>query len=145
MTKKKGGEFPFGKYLKELREKKHVTLKQVEEVTGLSNAYISQLETGTRRRLPPPHKLKALAAYFNVAIKELLEKAGYVDPGEIEETLEEKIDRAFDHVISDPRFKFGTRVRGEYDLDAKRFIIEMYEKVTRRTILCTEPQQRKDE
>jgi transcriptional regulator with XRE-family HTH domain len=145
MTKKKGGEFPFGKFLKELREKKEVTLKQVEEGTGLSNAYISQLETGTRRRLPSPEKLKALAAYFNVPIKELLEKAGYIDPAEIEETFEEKIEKAFDHVTSDPRFKFGTRVRGGYDLDAKRFIIEMYEKVTGRTILCTEPQQRKDE
>jgi len=145
MTKKKGGEFPFGKYLKELREKKHVTLKQVEEVTGLSNAYISQLETGTRRRLASADKLKALANYFNVAIKELLEKAGYVDSGEIEETFEQKIEKAFEHAISDPQFKFGTRVKGEYDLDAKHFIVEMYEKVTGRKILCIKPQLKKDE
>lgn len=145
MTKKKGGEFPFGRFLRQLRDKKGVTLKQVEEGTGLSNAYISQLETGTRRRLPSADKLKALANYFNVAIKELLEKAGYVDSGEIEETFEQKIEKAFEHAISDPQFKFGTRVKGEYDLDAKRFIVEMYEKVTGRKILCIKPQLKKDE
>jgi len=76
-----------------------------------------------------------LADYFNVTIKELLEKAGYVESGPIEVTLEEKIEKAFAHVISDPDFKFGTRVKGEYDLDAKRFIIEMYEKATKRKLL----------
>ena len=145
MAKRKRGGFPFGEFLKELRKRKGVTLKQVEEGTGLSNAHISQMETGTRRRLPSPDKLKALAAYFNVAIKEMLEKAGYVDSGEIEETFEQKIEKAFDHAISDPQFKFGTRVKGEYDLDAKRFIVEMYEKVTGRKILCTKPQLKKDE
>jgi transcriptional regulator with XRE-family HTH domain len=135
MTKKVKDAFPFGEFLKELRSRKDVTLKQVEEGTGMSNAYISQLETGTRRRLPAPAKLKALADYFNVTIKELLEKAGYVESGEIKETLEQKIEKAFAHVISDPAFKFGTRVKGEYDLDAKRFIVEMYEKTTKRKLL----------
>ena len=135
MTKKTKDAFPFGEFLKELREKKGVTLKQVEEGTGMSNAYISQLETGTRRRLPAPDKLKALADYFNVSIQELLEKAGYVEANEVGETREQKIEKAFAHVISDPDFKYGTRVKGEYDLDAKLFIIEMYEKATKRKLL----------
>jgi len=135
MTKKTKDVFPFGEFLKELRERKGVTLKQVHAGTGMSDAYISQMETGARRRLPAPAKLKALADYFNVTIKELLEKAGYVESGPIEVTLEEKIEKAFAHVISDPDFKFGTRVKGEYDLDAKRFIIERYEKATKRKLL----------
>jgi len=135
MTKKTKDVFPFGEFLKELREKKGVTLKQVEEGTGMSNAYISQLETGTRRRLPAPDKLKALADYFNVTIKELLEKAGYVESGPIAETLKEKIEKAFAHVISDPACQYGTRLKGKYDLDAKRFIIEMYEKLTKKKLL----------
>ena len=135
MTKKAKDVFPFGEFLKELRERKGVTLKQVHEGTGMSDAYISQMETGARRRLPAPAKLKALADYFNVTIKELLEKAGYVESGPIEVSLEEKINKAFAHVTSDPDFKFGTRVKGEYDLDAKRFIIEMYEKATKRKLL----------
>jgi len=135
MTKKTKGVFPFGEFLKDLRDKKGVTLKQVEEGTGMSNAYISQLETGTRRRLPAPDKLKALADYFNVSIQELLEKAGYVGSEEVGETREQKIEKAFAHVISDPDFKYGTRVKGEYDLDAKLFIVEMYEKATKRKLL----------
>jgi len=135
MTKKRKDVFPFGEFLKELRDKKGVTLKQVEEGTGMSNAYISQLETGTRRRLPAPDKLKALADYFNVTIKELLEKAGYVESGPAEESLEQRIEKAFAHVINDPAFQYGTRLRGKYDLDAKRFIIEMYEKLTKKKLL----------
>jgi len=135
MAKKTKGVFPFGEFLKDLRDKKGVTLKQVEEGTGMSNAYISQLETGTRRRLPAPDKLKALADYFNVSIQELLEKAGYVGSEEVGETREQKIEKAFAHVISDPDFKYGTRVKGEYDLDAKLFIVEMYEKATKRKLL----------
>jgi transcriptional regulator with XRE-family HTH domain len=127
--------YMFGSYLRELRERKGVTLKQVEKATGLSNAYISQLETGVRRRLPAPDRLKILADYFNVTISELLAKAGYVDSGEIKETFEQKIEKAFVHVINDPDFKYGTRVKKEYDLDTKRFIVEMYEKATGKKLL----------
>lgn len=130
------GPFPFGEFLKRLREKKGATLKQVEDATGLSNAYISQLETGTRRRLPTPEKLKALADYLNVTVQELLEKAGYTEPDETTETYEQKIERVFNHIITDPKFKFGTRLATEkYDIDAKRFIIEMYEQATGRKLL----------
>lgn len=135
MVRKTKEPFLFGRYLRELREKKGVTLKEVEEATGLSNPYISQLETGARRKLPAPDRLKALANYFNVTINEMLEKAGYVDSGEITETFEQKIEKAFLHVINDPNFKYGTRVKKEYDLDTKRFIIEMYEKTTKKKLL----------
>lgn len=135
MVRRKKEPFPFGDFLRELRNRKGVTLKQVEEGTGLSNAYISQLETGARRRLPAADKLKSLAEYFNVTVAEFLEKAGYVDTDDVHETLEQKIEKAFNHVKNDPEFKFGTRVQGKYDLDAKRFIIEMYERATGRRVL----------
>jgi len=135
MARKTKEPFVFGRYLRELREKKGVTLMQVEEATGLSNAYISQLETGVRRRIPPPDRLKKLANYFNVTIKELLEKAGYVDSGEVGETFAQKVNKAFLHVTNDPKFQYGTRVKKEYDLDTKRFIIEMYEKATGKKLL----------
>jgi HTH-type transcriptional regulator, competence development regulator len=122
-------EFPFGEYLKAIRQRKGVSLKKVEEDTGIPNAYLSQLETGNRRRIPGPDRLKVLANYYNVSIDQLLEKAGYLDKEDIVETLEEKIEKTFQHVISDPNFKYGTRLKGkdDYDLDTKRFIIEMYE------------------
>jgi len=127
--------FPFGDFLKKLRARKGVSLKKVEEETGISNAYLSQLETGERRRLPKPDRLKALANYYNVSIQQLLEKAGYYEEEDIQETKEQKIEKAFLHVLSDQSFKYGTRLKGKYDLDAKRFIVEMYEKLTKKRLM----------
>jgi len=127
--------FPFGDFLKELRARKGVSLKKVEEATGISNAYLSQLETGERRRFPKPDRLIALADYYNVSIKELLEKAGYYGKGDIQETKEQQIEKAFLHVLNDPAFKYGTRLKGKYDLDSKLFIIEMYEKLTKKKLV----------
>jgi transcriptional regulator with XRE-family HTH domain len=135
MKKKTKQTFPLGDFLKELRERKGVSLKKVEDETGISNAYLSQLETGVRQRLPTPDRLKALADYYNVSLQQLLEKAGYFGEGDIEETQEQKIEKAFLHVISDPAFKYGTRLKGKYDLDGKRFIVEMYETLTKKKIL----------
>lgn len=135
MRKKTKQTFPLGDFLKELRERKGVSLKKVEDDTGISNAYLSQLETGARKRLPNPDRLKALADYYNVSLQQLLEKAGYFGKGDIEETQEQKIEKAFLHVISDPAFKYGTRLKGKYDLDGKRFIVEMYETLTKKKLL----------
>ena len=135
MNKETKQPYPLGKYLAKLRERKGVSLKKVEEDTGISNAYLSQLETGDRQRLPTPERLKALASYYNVSVNQLLEKAGYFGNGEIEETKEQKIEKAFMHVISDPEFKYGTRLKSKYDLDAKHFIVEMYEKLTGKKIM----------
>lgn len=126
---------PLGKFLKELREKKGVSLQDLENATGISNAYISQLETGARKKLPEPERLRKIADYYNVTVQEMLEGAGYYESKDIGETFEQKIEKAFVHVLNDPGFKYGTRVKGKYDLEAKRFIIEMYEKITRKKLL----------
>ncbi len=135
MAKKIRTSPPFGQFLKDLRERKGLSLDEVEEATGIPNAYLCQLETGARKKLPAPERLRIIADYYNVSIQELLEKAGYYESKEIEETFEQKIEKAFLHVVNDPSFKYGTRVKKEYDLDAKRFIIEMYEKVTGKKLL----------
>ncbi len=40
------------------------------------------------------------------------------------------LERAFRYVLKDPRFRFGTRRHGNRTLEAKRFIVEMYERLT---------------
>lgn len=120
-------DYPFGQYLKSLREQKSVSLIDVEKATGISNAYLSQLETGTRRRLPTPERLHLLSDYYNVSVRELLEKAGYYEAKEIKETYEQQINKAFLHVINDPQFHTGQRINPrEISLDVKRFVLEMY-------------------
>jgi transcriptional regulator with XRE-family HTH domain len=124
----------FGEYVRKLRKAKGLTLKQVEAGAEVSNAYISQIERG-RRNPPHPDILKRLAKLYEVTHRDLLIAAGYLEDPE-EQMQREKIERGFQHVLSDPHYKHGTRLKGGHlTLDAKRFIIEMYEKSTNRKVL----------
>lgn len=69
----------YGNYLKSLRLKHGLTLRDVEAKTGVSNAYISQLETGKVKQ-PSPSNLYKLADLYQVTYEELMEKAGYPVP-----------------------------------------------------------------
>ena len=124
-----------GKYLGQLRAKRGVSLREVEKATGVSNAYLSLLETGGKAHLPAPEILNKLADFYNVSIEELLAKADYLSGKELGETWEQRIEKAFQHVTNDPRFRYGTRVQGELSLEAKRFIVEMYEKLMKTKLL----------
>jgi transcriptional regulator with XRE-family HTH domain len=125
----------FASYLRELRKARGLSLKQVEAEAGVSNAYLSQLERGLRK---PPHPdiLRRLAKAYEVPVEDLLVSAGYLDNGLEKGITREKIEQAFAHVISDPTFRHGTRLKGvRLGPEAKRFIVEMYEKLTGRKLL----------
>lgn len=68
-----------GDFLKKARKQRDLTLRQVEEVTNkeVSNAYLSQLETGKISR-PAPHMLYALSAALSVPYEDLMRRAGYL-------------------------------------------------------------------
>jgi transcriptional regulator with XRE-family HTH domain len=74
-----------GDYLKDIRQKKHLTLRQIEETTGIKNAHLSQLENGKIGK-PSAEILHKLAGLFGVPYRMLMEMAGY--PMEREEDLE---------------------------------------------------------
>jgi transcriptional regulator with XRE-family HTH domain len=71
----------FGPYLRSARERKGLSLRAVEEATGISNPYLSQLESGKVRQ-PSPVVLHKLALLFEVSYKDLLRLAGYPVPDE---------------------------------------------------------------
>jgi transcriptional regulator with XRE-family HTH domain len=128
----------FASYLRELRKARGLSLKQVEERAGVSNAYLSQLERGLRK---PPHPdiLRRLAKAYEVPVEDLLVSAGYLENGAEKSITREKIEQAFTHVISDPHFRHGTRLKGvRLGPEAKRFIVEMYEKLSGRKLLSPE-------
>ncbi len=54
-----------------------ISLREVEDATDISNAYLSQLENG-RVTKPSPHILHALATVYRVPYETLMERAGYV-------------------------------------------------------------------
>ncbi|MCE7923103.1 MAG: XRE family transcriptional regulator [Haliscomenobacteraceae bacterium CHB4] len=69
----------YGSYFKALREAKSLTLREVEKQTGISNAYLSQLETGKVKQ-PSPLNLHKLAQLYEVPYETLMEKVGYPVP-----------------------------------------------------------------
>jgi transcriptional regulator with XRE-family HTH domain len=66
-----------GEELRQVRVLHRLTLRQVEEVTGVSNAYLSQLETGKIAQ-PSPNYLYKLAEVYRLPYDLLMEKAGYI-------------------------------------------------------------------
>ena len=129
-------ESNFGQFLKSLRNRRHMSLRDVEKECGVSNAYIAQLEKGDR---PPPRPdiLKKLARAYNVTVRELLLEAGYMDEPEVTATAEERIDAAFQYVLADPDYKLGTRIRGEnLDVEGKKGVVITYETLTGKRILA---------
>ncbi len=79
-----------GPYLRSLREARGLTLREVEEASGVSNAYLSQLETGKISK-PSPHILHKLAAVYGVPYEILMEKAGYISRPATPESGDEPI------------------------------------------------------
>jgi len=66
----------FGKILKESRKKLNITLRSVEEQTGISNAYLSQLENDKIKN-PSPKILHKLSECYKISYTKLLDLAGY--------------------------------------------------------------------
>lgn len=125
---------PLAQLLRRLRREQGLSLRQVQEQTdkAVSNVYLSQLETG-KRGDPNPRVLVALARIYGVPSRLLFEKAGYVV-----ESGASAVEVAFQQVLADPAFQFGTRFHGELDDESKRVIIELYERATRKKLLTDE-------
>jgi len=68
-----------GTYVKSLRDAKALSLRDVEEKSGISNAFVSQIESGKVKH-PSPIMLYKLAATYGVPYEALMERAGYPVP-----------------------------------------------------------------
>jgi len=132
MTNGERTDTGIGAYLRELRGTR--SLREVYRRTGISDPYLSNIEKGHRR--PGPRVLQKLAAFYGVSLQDLLKRAGHLDAGDdAGADAEANVDRAFEFVLADPKFRFGTRPDGPMSLAAKRFIVEMYETLTGKRLL----------
>jgi transcriptional regulator with XRE-family HTH domain len=66
-------------FVAEARRKAGLTLRAVEKETGISNAYLSQLEH-SKIQTPAPQYLHKLATLYRVPYEILMELAGYPVP-----------------------------------------------------------------
>jgi transcriptional regulator with XRE-family HTH domain len=70
----------FGERIRSLREVAQLSLRQVETLTGVSNAYLSQIELG-RVGPPSPKIIERLARALGVPYLDLLSAAGHLGIG----------------------------------------------------------------
>jgi len=134
----------FGEYLRGLRAAVQLTQKSASEQAGVSAPYLAQLERGQRN--PPSRKvLTKLAEVYQVPPQELWREAHYVDSGKINPAAglsAERVQWAFETACRDPEFSYGTRLRGQQlTIEAKAFIVQLYQKSTHRQLLTLDEQQ----
>lgn len=96
-----------GSYLKKVRKTRNLTLRMVEKRTGLSNAYLSQLET-SKIREPSPLVLKKLAECYEISYARLMELAGYPLPTELEVDMKKlepqfRTDKGFEDLTEEEK------------------------------------------
>ena len=76
-----------GQVLKTARRALKKTLRQVESTSGISNGYLSQLESDSIKQ-PSPNHLHRLALEYGLAYADLMQLAGYAVAGHIGTTVE---------------------------------------------------------
>lgn len=85
-----------GEKLRQAREERGLTLREAEDRSGVSNGYISQIESGSVKQ-PSPQRLHALAQAYGIDYRELMVMAGHV-PVEAGGGLELPPGLAFDRL-----------------------------------------------
>lgn len=73
-----------GMYLRSLRDARGLTLRDAEEKSGISNAFLSQVESGKVKH-PSPIILYKLANLYEVPYEILMDRAGYPVPQKAKE------------------------------------------------------------
>lgn len=85
-----------GSSLKDARKNVGLTLRQVEEMTDISNAYLSQLENDKIKN-PSVNILSKLSSLYKVSLKTLLSNAKMIDK---KEAHQEEINLSFAQKIA---------------------------------------------
>jgi transcriptional regulator with XRE-family HTH domain len=88
-----------GEYLREQRQAAQLSLRQLSEVAGISNPYISQIERGLKK--PSAEILQSLAKALRISAESLYIRAGILDertgPGEF------PVFDVTDAILADPK------------------------------------------
>jgi transcriptional regulator with XRE-family HTH domain len=72
--------------LRDLRKLKGFTIRELADRSGVSAAYISQLENGNRG-IPSPDVLMKFSEGLNISYSELMEIAGYLESRQTERNV----------------------------------------------------------
>lgn len=93
-----------GAFIREQRKRANLSLRQLAELTSLSNPYLSQVERGLHQ--PSVRVLKAISGALNVSAETLMTQAGLIDAitAEATETTDnENVPGTEGAIAADPR------------------------------------------
>ncbi|MFC0623512.1 helix-turn-helix domain-containing protein [Kribbella deserti] len=88
-----------GEYLAEQRRHAQLTLRQLSDLAGVSNPYLSQIERGLRK--PSADVLQQLAKALRISAETLYVRAGILDPDDDTDPATRRID-VVESVLLDP-------------------------------------------
>lgn len=94
----------FGSYIKGIREAKKLSLTDLSKLSGVSQPYLSQVETG-KRGAPSPEMLRKLSGPLGAEYSEMMIKAGHITYKEwseafIQEDFNVDEDEVYKRIIS---------------------------------------------
>jgi len=92
-----------GAFIREQRKRANLSLRQLAELTSLSNPYLSQVERGLHQ--PSVRVLKAISGALNVSAETLMTQAGLIDviAGEATDGEQPNVPGTEDAIAADPR------------------------------------------
>jgi transcriptional regulator with XRE-family HTH domain len=92
-----------GAFIREQRKRANLSLRQLAELTSLSNPYLSQVERGLHQ--PSVRVLKAISGALNVSAETLMTQAGLIDAiaGEATDGEQPNVPGTEYAIAADPR------------------------------------------
>ena len=123
-----------GPLLRDLRGR--LSLRQLEEATGITYSYLSNIERGKRQ--PGFKILSKLAAYHDVPMRDLLVAAGYPPEPAEDGRHTADIQRSFRFVVDDPELEAFEKPSEAAAIDLKRYVVQLYEHYTGKKLLDRE-------
>lgn len=119
----------FGVYLRRLRDRNNLSLRDVEAEVGISASHLSQIERGEKNP-PKQETVRRLARLYRESENAVLVAAGYPEI-KTQQPTDYQLDRAFRYIQEDPAYVSGTHMNtSTMTPEAKRFVIEIYSKAT---------------
>ena len=111
-----------------------LTLRQVEAESGISNAYLSNIESGAKR--PGVKILSKLAAYYHIPLQNLLEAAGlpFDENAAVLAGSTSELQRTYEFVTADPDIMIWSPAETP-PAEVQKFVVRMYEHYTGKKLL----------
>ncbi len=129
-------QLPLGVVLRQLRGER--SLREVQKGSGVSNTYLCNLEQGIQR--PGFRILEKLADYYGVSISDLFRRAEMLrEHGQAYRRAHDAdVERSYRFLMDDPYLERYDKPTAALPLEAKKFMIQLYEHYTGRQLLSDE-------